>query len=205
MGINRKFFFDYVRLHLFDGALTQPQVRGLTAIIDKWEATMPGNDDRWLAYMLATTHYETGRTMQPVRETFAPTDDKAIAILDRAFNAGRLPWVSRPYWNKDAQGRTWLGRGLVQLTHEANYQKMTNETGIDLVSDPALAMDLKVAVDIMFIGMTKGSFTGKKLADFFAPGKGDWVNARKIINGLDKAALVGSYGKAYYAAISYTT
>ncbi|MGQ3290811.1 MAG: glycoside hydrolase family 19 protein, partial [Shinella sp.] len=161
-------------------------------------------DDRWLAYMLGTAHHETGRTMQAVRETFASTDDKAIAILDRAFNAGRLPWVSTPYWHKDSRGRSWLGRGLVQLTHKSNYEKMSTELGIDLVADPTLAMDLQTAVKIMLKGMRKGSFTGKKLGDFFSPTKEEWRNARKIINGLERADLVASYAKSYYGAISYT-
>ena len=114
MAINRKFFFDQVHIRLFDGGLKQSQVDGLTAILDRWEGKMPGEDDRWLAYMLGTAHHETGRTMQPVRETFAATDDRAIAILERAYAAGKLTWVKTPYWRKDEAGRSWLGRGLVQ-------------------------------------------------------------------------------------------
>lgn len=205
MGINRTFFFDHIRTVLFDGSLKQSQVDGLTAILDKWEGEMPKDDDRWLAYMLGTAHHETGRTMQAVRETFASTDDKAIAILEKAFKAGKLTWVSTPYWRKDSKGRSWLGRGLVQLTHKSNYEKMAKETGIDLVGDPSQAMNLGVAVEIMFKGMIKGSFTGKKLGDFFSTTKEDWRNARKIINGLEKADLVASYAKNYYGAISYTT
>lgn len=205
MAINRRSFFDFVRGHLFDGSLKQSQVDGLTAILDKWEREMANADDRWLGYILATAHHETGRTMQPVRETFASTDDKAIAILERAFRAGNLPWVSTPYWRKDEGGKSWLGRGLVQLTHKRNYEAMTRATGIDLTGRPELAMDLKVSVDIIFYGMIHGSFTGKKLSDYFAGARQDWDNARRIINGEDKKMLVASYGKVYYAAISYTT
>lgn len=67
------------------------------------------------------------------------------------------------------------------------------------------ALDLDLAVKIMFYGMMNGSFTGKKLSDYFNPHKGDWVNACRIINGLDKANLISGYGKQFYAAISYTT
>lgn len=204
MGINRKFFFDQARLKLFDGSLKSSQVRGLSAVLDKWEAESAAADDRWLAYMLGTAHHETGRTMQPVRETFASTDDQAIARLRSAFNAGRLPWVSNPYWNRDADGKCWIGRGFVQITHKANYQRIGGLIGIDLVGDPTRTMDLDVALDIMFTGMRVGSFTSKKLADFFAGPKEDWRGARKIINGLERADLVASYAKAYYAAISHT-
>ncbi len=89
--INRPFFYDRVRVTLFGGRLQPPQVQGLEAILDHWEKTSAAKDDRWLAYMLATAFHETARTMQPVRETLAPTDDKAIAIL-----VGPLPAVSCP-------------------------------------------------------------------------------------------------------------
>lgn len=204
MGINRKFFFDTVRLTLFDGKLSVAQVGGLKAMLDKWEAESPGADDRWLAYMFGTAHHETGRTMQPVRETFASSDDQAIARLNAAFAKGVLTWVAKPYWQKDADGKSWLGRGYVQITHKANYLKLKGVTGIDLVGSPTKAMEVPVALDIMFKGMAKGSFTGKKLGDHFSGGKEDWRSARRIINGLERADLVASYAKKYYAAISYT-
>jgi len=56
-----------------------------------------------------------------------------------------------------------------------------------------------------FEGMIRGSFTGKKLETYFSPAADDWVNARRIINGLDKANAIAAYGKSYYAAISHTT
>lgn len=205
MPINRIFFFSHVRAYLFDGSLKQSQVDGITAILDKWENETPDADDRWLAYMLGTAHHETGRTMQAVRETFASTDAKAISILNKAFNAGKLSWVKNPYWGPDADGKSWLGRGLVQLTHKSNYEKMSGILGVDLVADPTQAMNLDVAVNIMFEGMRRGSFTGRKLADFFNDKTEDWRSARKIINGLERADLVASYGRQYYAAISYTT
>lgn len=203
--INRGFFYDRVRMALFNGRIQPPQAQGMEAILDHWEATSPGNDDRWLAYMLATAFHETARTMQPVRETLAATDVKAIAILNRAFARGQLPWVSNPYWRPDTQGKSWLGRGLVQLTHKTNYAKMSPLVGEDLVADPAKAMQMDVAIRIMFIGMEKGSFTGARLDQFFNPGREDWVNARKIINRLDRALQIADYGRAFYGAISYTT
>src|SRR5688500_267088 len=95
-------------------------------------------------------------------------------------------------------------RGLVQLTHKSNYEKMKKAIGEDLVKDPSLAMNLDVAVKIMFEGMTTGCFTTRKLADFFDGKKEEWRDARKIINGLERADLVASYAKSYYSAISYT-
>jgi predicted chitinase len=196
----RKTFFDAVRVSLFDGVLKKHQVTGLTAILDRG-GVAAGIDDRWLAYMLATVHHETGRTMQPVRETFAKSDARAIALLDSAFDNGRLPSVSVPYWRRDAEGRSWLGRGLVLLTHRVNYEKMALATGIDLVSRPERAMEIAVAVDILFIGMQTGAFAGRRLGQYFSARKEDWTGARRIINGRDRAERVAGYGRQYLAAI----
>ena len=57
----------------------------------------------------------------------------------------------------------------------------------------------------MFDGMINGRFTGKKLSDYFNPTAASWINARRIINGLDKANLIAGYAQQYYAAISHTT
>ena len=195
----------HAKLFLFDGRMSVTQTTGITFLLDKWEAEMPDADDRWLAYMLATTHHETGRAMQPVRETFSPTDAGAIRILDRAFSAGKLPWVSEPYWRPDTEGRSWLGRGFVQITHKSNYVKLAAVTDPNLATDPTCAMEPATAANVLFQGMIQGLFTGKRLADFFSGDKEDWRNARSIINGIEKADLVASYGRQYYSCISYTT
>ncbi|KPU61055.1 chitinase class I family protein [Pseudomonas fluorescens] len=204
MSINRDFFFDHIRESLFKGSLRQSQLDGMTAILDKWEAESSKDDDRWLAYMLGTTHHETGRTMQPVRETFAATDDDAIKRLEKAWAARELPWVKTPYWHRDADGKSWFGRGFVQLTHKTNYEKLGTAINVDLFTDPDRAMDLDTALKVLFVGMRNGLFTSAKLSDFFNVSKENWVQARKIINGLESADLVASYAKTYYAAISYT-
>lgn len=184
--INRKFFFDYARLHLFGGGFKQAQVDGLTAILDEWEKNHSDKDDRFLAYMLATVHHETDRKFQGIEE----------------YGKGK----GKKYGKPDPQtGKIYYGRGFVQLTWKDNYRKMSDVCGVDLVKKPELALEAKNCTKILFYGMTNGSFTGKKLSDYFNKTKGDWVNARRIINGTDKANLIAGYGKSYYAAIGYTT
>lgn len=185
--MDRMFFFDAVRDGLFKGELTQPQVEGITAILDAWERRFAPADRRWLAYILATAYHETAYTMQPVRETLAQSDARAVEILEAAFATGRLSWVRTPYWRPDQDGRCWLGRGLVQLTHKRNYEAMSALTGIDLVADPDRAMEMDAAVTILIEGMLQGSFTGHKLADHLNATTEDWVNARRIVNGTDRA------------------
>jgi putative chitinase len=93
----------------------------------------------------------------------------------------------------------------VQLTWERNYKTMTDLLGVDFVNHPDLALELDNATNIMFMGMTKGLFTGKSLGNYFNQTTEDWVNARRIINGLDKAQAIAMYGHNFYAAMSYTT
>ena len=206
MSINRTTFFNYVRKAPFGGRLIQSQIDGMTAILDAWES-FTSTDVRWLAYMFATAFHETGATMQPVRETLAKSDAQAIARLESAYKSGKLRSVKTPYWRKDANGLSWFGRGLVQLTWKPNYVRMGDILGIPLDKNPSLALDLETAVQIMFEGMTKGAsskgdFTGKSLENYFNSTTDDPVGARKIINGTDKAQLIAGYHKNFLDAIT---
>lgn len=200
MGLDRKRFFDQVRKAPFAGRLSRGQVAGMEAILAGWEKRQR-TDGRFLAYMLATVFHETAAAMQPVRETRAKSDAAAIAILERAFSAGRLAHVRTPYWRFDGEGKSWLGRGLVQITHKDNYRRLGEATGIDLLADPGRALEMEVALPVLFDGMERGLFTGQALKDHFGEGKTDWLNARRIINGTESAAKVAALGRAFHAAV----
>jgi putative chitinase len=186
MSINRKFFFDQVRVTLYGGKMKQGPVTGLTAVLDYWESKNSGKDDRWLAYALGTAYHETDKTIGPIAE----------------YGRGK----GRPYGNETpaGSGLIYYGRGLVQLTWDYNYRKVERELGIKCLADPDLVLKLENAVPIMFAGMEKGWFTGKKFANYFSPTKEDWRNARRIINRLDRADIIADHAKKFYAAISYT-
>lgn len=200
-----KIFFDAVRAPLFGGSLTLPQVKGMEGILDR--ALVDRTPLRHLAYMLATAFHETSKTMQPILETRQPGEKSnpsiatAIKRLDNSFAAGKLPWVKKPYWRKDGEGKSWLGRGLVQLTHRVNYDKMGRIIGVDLLRDPSRAMDPGIAVAIMFEGMTQGSFTGRPLSDYLDGRSRDYVNARRVINGTESASKVAGYAERFEQAL----
>lgn len=178
-------FFAATRRRL--GKLSQGQVNGIEAIL----AAAQGMPRSHVAYILATAWRETAKSMQPVKETVMPhhkdknpSDATVVSRLDRAWKAGRLGQVKIPYWRFDDAGQAWFGRGYVQLTHKDNYRKAAALVSADLLGSPSLALNPNIAAKILVEGCKAGMFTGKKLADYLP---GDYVNARKIVNGLDHA------------------
>lgn len=163
----------------------------MNAIGETWTIYGDGNP-RHLAYIFATTKLETDSTMQPVRETLAKSDAKAKELLSRAWAAGKMPQVKADYWSGG-----YFGRGFVQLTHKANYQKVQDETGHKLVTNPSLALQIDIAAMILIKGMMRGWFTGKKLADF-----ADFKSMRRVVNGTDRAAQIAAYAEAFLAALT---
>ena len=73
---------------------------------------------------------------------------------------------------------------------------MGKALGLPLYAKPELALKYDVAYKIMSYGMTHGAFTGVALSRYINEGKTDYLNARKIINGTDKADLIAGYATA---------
>lgn len=197
--MNRKVFYDIVRPNLFGGKMTLSQVQGIEASLNYWDASGL-TDLRWLAYMIATDFHESNRTMQAVKEI------------------GGDAYYVRKYWtnkkkaaelgNKSAQDAiNFCGKGKPQITGRANYTKMGKILGIDLANNPDLALNLDIATQIMFEGMTtgksfRGDFTGKHLGNYFNKTTDDPINARRIVNGVDKAKVIAGYYQIILAAIN---
>jgi hypothetical protein len=192
--VNRQNLYGVIRPLLFNNSLKQSQVDGIEAILKAWEVSTY-TDIRWLAYMLGTTYHETARTMQPIEEYGKGKGYKYGEKIKRSGIAYILP------------NQIYYGRGFVQLTWYENYELMGRLLGIDLLNHPELALNVDVASKIMFEGMTKGAssfgdFTGKCLEMYFNGKTEDWVGARKIINGTDKAEVIASYSKTFYKALA---
>ena len=181
--IDRVAFYNMARANPFGGSLTQGQVDGTNVILDAWDGQSEMTDPRWLAYMLATTKHETGSTMQPIEE----------------WGYGKAYEYGRP----DPQtGQRYYGRGFVQLTWKANYARMGLITGYDLVKAPSLALEPTIAVRILFEGMKRGVFTGKKLADYFNDTTDQPITARRIVNGMDRAEEIAGIHRDFLKALS---
>jgi putative chitinase len=198
-----KLFYASVRKSLFGGKLLPAQVTGLDQIVRAWNDAPGDLDLRWLAYALATVYHETARTMQPIREKgsdayFFRMYDKDSADEARRKVAERLGNV------KAGDGVLFHGRGYVQITGRRNYKLFERRLGVDLTSDAEAAdrmLEPRYAAKVMLQGMTQGLFTGKALSDYFTEKKSDWVNARRIINGVDRAEDIAGYAEKFHAAL----
>lgn len=189
--MNRAEFFNTIRAPHRCGKLSASQVQGFEAVLDAIEGAPLAH----AAYMLATAWHETAGTMQPIKEYGGPS------YLERMYDvAGDRPKLCIANGNTCAgDGVRYCGRGYVQLTWKANYQRAGDKLGVDLVTRPDRALEADVAAKIMRLGMTEGWFTGKKLADYL-PAAGvatrpQYVAARRIINGTDKADLIEDYAQ----------
>lgn len=155
------------------------------------------------AYMLATIWHETAHTMLPIEE----------------YGKGR----NRTYgtWYVNSKGDKYsfkngskcdayllsdypylfYGRGYVQLTWFDNYEKASNKLGDDFLNNPDLVMQKEYAVKILIQGMKEGWFTGRKLSDYIHQSKKDYINARRIINGTDKAQKIANEAVIFERAL----
>jgi hypothetical protein len=132
------------------------------------------------AYILATGYWETAKTMKPVREAF---------------------WLSDTWRRENLRYYPWYGRGYVQLTWEENYERAGAKLGLDLTTDPDVVMKPEIAARILVVGMLEGWFTGKPLSRYINERKVDYWNARRVVNGMDKAATIANLAEQYFEVL----
>jgi putative peptidoglycan binding protein len=173
------------------GGLTQSQIDGLELLHGYIELDPNVTDIRWAAYMLATVKWECADSWHPIEEGGKGAGHPygtAVQVTDT---------------DGTSYSNTYYGRGYVQLTWKANYEKLglALNLGNQLVVHPEKALEPATAYSIMSYGMRNGSFTGKKLSDFIHADQCDFKNARKIINGLDQWAVIKGYAEKFEAML----
>ncbi len=146
------------------------------------------------AYLLATAYHETAFTMQPIIEF------GGVKYFDK-YDTGRLAEALGNTPQADGDGYFFRGRGYVQITGRTNYENAGRKLKVDLVNKPDLALDARIAADILIKGSVEGWFTGKKLNDYITSTKKDYRNARRIINGVDKADAIAKYAEVFEQAL----
>lgn len=178
---NAATFFDAIRRSLFYGSLNQNQVDGFNTLGAYLASYFPAGSPQQVenaAYCLATFQWETASTMQPIAE----------------------------YGGASARYSPWFGRGYVQLTWEDNYRKQQDKHGhrgedYKVHDDAERALLAHVSAPISIGGMVDGDFTGKRLRDYINETTIDYWNARRIVNGTDKATEIADMAKKYESAI----
>lgn len=98
-------------------------------------------------------------------------------------------------------GVRFKGRGYVQITGRRNYADWSKKLGVDLVGNPERARDPQIAAAILVGGMKDGTFTGRKLGDYVGNGRSDFHNARRVVNGTDRAGHIGNIAQRLLAAM----
>ena len=210
-------------MHVFDvarslqgGKLDQVQVESLDAILLAWDKYGDG-DNRKLSYILATALHESN--FRPITENLTytsaarlmqvwpsrfPTVESAKPYVKSAQKLANLVYGGRMGNDEKNDGWTYRGRGFVQLTGYANYEKFNKLIGESLSGYPDLAQRPEYAARILVVGLMKGMFTGKKLGDYINASKTDYINARATVNGDVKAngAKIAGYADRFEDALT---
>jgi putative chitinase len=173
------------------GSLDQVQVDTINRLLETAAYWPTG----WMAYGLATAWHEC--RLRPIDEI-----GKGRGREYGKAGARKEPIPNRPLYG----GQIPYGRGLVQLTWCDNYEWADKALGLggDLLKNFDLALEPKIAADILVKGMEEGAFTGKALKDYLPERLGRWgqfVLARKIVNGNDKAQHIANLATSFQDAL----
>lgn len=147
-----------------------------------------------LAYLLATAKAESDYSLQRWESDYAcglkgkPYKDKPC---DSALNYYRsTKGGKKNYYDlgTDKNGLPYFGRGLIQLTGKANYQKYGDLIGVNLVNDGDKALEPKNSFKIAttYLSNKRGGTyekNGIKRSTFDLARDGDLTKARKSVNG----------------------
>jgi putative chitinase len=178
-----KFFLGYINRF---GPLKTDLAESIQIVMDFISADERFSEnptDRYkIAYILATFKWETAHTFKPIDE-YGSND-----YFENKY--GYLTKVGKRLGNTNP--------GYVQLTGRFNYKSASDQYNIDLINQPDLAKGSEIAYKIAVDGMINGSFTGKKLSNFFKPKQPpNYDLARSIINGTDQYQRISDIARRF--------
>lgn len=205
---NRNDFYAKCAKHFPSSTFKGESRKTFDGIFDYWETTQYTNK-RWLAYIFATAYRESAGTMQPVREGLCNTDQCSIEAVTALLRKNNRPESEN--YAIPVDGKSYYGRGLIQITHKRNYARVGHELGWgnDLVENPDLALNREKAIAILVEGTVRGMFskdrkTGewRKLSTYMNDKTTDWVGARSIINpGSKRAHIPAEHAQRFYTCL----
>lgn len=192
-------------------ALTGTNREGLRSLATKVKTDSDIRNLPEFAYMLATTKHETAHTFRPIDE-YGKGAGKSYGVAVTVTDPN----------TKETYENAYYGRGYLQLTHATNYQKVDEKLGYgtypnknssdssllhsgftihnsakSIYLHPELAKEEKAAYTALVWGMQNGPFTGVATPRYINEGAVDYYNARRIINGTDKAGPIAGYAENF--------
>lgn len=120
---------------------------------------------------LATIAVETANTFKPIHEYGSDR------YHEQVYGGRKELGNTHP-----GDGAKFAGRGFIQITGEINYAEYGNKLGIDMVTNPEMAMDPNVSAAIF------AAFWHDRKCDIYADA-GQWSTVRKRVNGGTKGLV----------------
>jgi YD repeat-containing protein len=135
------------------------------------------------AYLLASSFHETDSYQAPGLNEYAS---------GKKYEGNKDLGNTQP-----GDGPKYKGRGYIQTTGRRNYTYWSNRLGIDFVTNPGLIAAPGTAAIVAAFGLRDGTFTGKAIGAYVNSKNTDFVNARRTVNGLDRARKIAGHAQAY--------
>jgi hypothetical protein len=207
--IDQPYFFAH-----YPYKLNSKQKENIIFLINNFDESVLLTRLSWFANILGTLRRETNDTFAPVQEGYWIPASKRVSALYNYYTKNNPKMLSQ-FFPNGKYGTNYLGEGFVQLSLLSNFinfnplvqKKFPN---YDIVKNPELAMIPEVAWLIMEEGMTRDThtfrdinFTGHTVEQYLNDKILDWVNVRKVVNGLDCAHEIAKYSMAYYDALQF--
>lgn len=207
--MDRAKFFAALRKRdsgVFGTSLSQSQVDGLENLLDVQAAYLPDMPLDELAYDLGTAFHETAGTMQPITER-GPRS--YFNKYEPGTRIGKILGNTVP-----GDGYRFRGEGHVQNTGRRNARRASQRLNalfglkLDMEVNPGLRGDPKISALSLFIGNREGWWTGKELGAYLdgidesdAEDLREFIKARAVVNGSDKAEKIGRHALTFEAAL----
>lgn len=168
------------------GILSSIQSDSVINILNAFNEYGDGDSNK-LAYIFATAYHES---------KFIPQKENRCTPGTKCYKAQEKYWYTGYY-----------GRGLVQITLESNYKTMGDVFNVDLINNPDLVLNTELSAKILVYGMINGIFapSAGRLDRYINSSKVDFINARKTVNGTDRAADIAEYASAIVNNINLLT
>lgn len=192
--------FKHIREKL--GRLSQVQVDGINRYVDAMDQDK-GITYAQAAYVLATVWHETDAKMSPIEE-YGKGKGRVYGTWYKnskgqlySFKNGSRDSV----YLQSEYPHLYYGRGDTQNTWYDNYEKLSKVFNVDFLQHPELLLTEEWSTKATIYSMKVGLYTGRKLSDYIYQSKKDFVNARRIINGTDRANKIAKYAEIFEYAL----